>query len=305
MKRVMIILVLLFALTGPSFAETYSSWMERRALGISMHRNAEFQSTTERAASEGIRIKWVGDDDYTTAPSVTVAAGGDITFQVDGAVDPDIGWTTEATELGVLDLSTPDSTIDTIGEMVDIINASSNWEALIVDAMRSDSTNNTFYTKSETSTGLSNSEGIPLYLDAAVALDSGSDYAFTLSIGPEWTPEEIISGTDLLERIMDPTSSLVQDWQAELHSISANGTFASGSSWVDVYFVNKDGTELKVWCDSGAATTVAYSYDFLTSSREPLVAPKGWKIVVRYRSDTAALSAGYLHIAGKIYKSVF
>lgn len=270
-----------------------------KELGYNIGRYGSFQSTTEKGACVAARIKWIGGDDYTTAPSVTVASGGDVTLKVDGAVDPDFGWTTELTELGVLDLSSPDATIDTYGELKALFDAhSTNWQLVLVDALPSDKTDNTLYTRSETSTGLLDQEGLPLYLDSGVAMNAAGDYIYSLSIGPEELPKELLSVTNLASRTMDPPGS--QIYTAELYDIDAVGTFSSGASYVEVWAV-KDSTEVKLWHSVGAASTVAFSKYFVANGGRPLRAPAGYKLVVRYCSDTAAFTAGSLSINGLIY----
>jgi len=306
LKRIVSFSALLALILGnaPVFAATFADEsMSREFDSLFSGRNALFQLTTESRASIAMRVKWTGDsDDYTTAPTVTVAAGGDMTFNIDAAVDPEIGYTTEVTVLGIIDLSTPAAGVDTYGELEDIINATDTWECLLVDAMRSDLTNNTLYTRAETTTGLEDAEGLPLYFDQAIATNTAEDFVFSLSIGPEWMPVEYFGGTALTERIMDPTDSSATTYRAQLNSIDANGTLASGASYVEVWFVH-GATEVLVYSDVGSATTVAYSEDFKGTSSDPIIAPAGWKIVVRYCSDTAGFSAGNMQINGKIWGS--
>jgi len=302
MKRIYTLLALLVVslLTADAFAATVYENDLARLEGTPIARYGSFQSTTAKGACVAMRLKWVGDDDYTTAPSVTVASGGDVTLKVDGAVDPDTGWTTEATELGVFDLSTPHASIDTYGELRDIINASNNWQCILVDALPSDLTNNTLYTRSETSTGLLDQEGLPLFLDSGVVMNAAGDYIYSLSIGPEELPEELLNRPSLLDRVMDPPGTSPRSFRAELYEIDANGTFSSGAAYVEVWAVKGD-TEVKLWHSVGSATTVAFAKYFVTNGGLPIRAPIGYKLVVRYVSDTAALSAGFLSVNGLIY----
>jgi len=103
-------------------------------------------------------LKYVGTANSAT---VAVAAGGDMTFEVSAVADTTVNTT------GSIDLSTPAGTVDTYGELVDIINASANWTAVLVDVLRSDSTDNTL-AEQATIQG-TKAEGVPLYFDSAVA----------------------------------------------------------------------------------------------------------------------------------------
>lgn len=103
--------------------------------------------------------------------SIAAAAGGDLTFKADDTngtttVDPNIGWTTAVQTNGVIDLSTPDTTMDTIGELEAWINASADWRMMINGALRADSTDNRFFTLSAAQAKVSS--GLTLYQDEGI-----------------------------------------------------------------------------------------------------------------------------------------
>lgn len=72
----------------------------------------------------GIRIRHTSTDAIT---SVTVSQGSNNLVLIDATTTVTIDFTAAAT--------------NTVGEVVDTINASANWEAIILDAKRSDTTN--------------------------------------------------------------------------------------------------------------------------------------------------------------------
>ncbi len=84
-------------------------------------------------------IRYVG-----TTPSVTdtvaVEADGNLTFVQNGGADTTLECPVALPLGGVIDVSDP--ACDTLGEVVDVINASADWEAVIVDGLRSQSSNN-------------------------------------------------------------------------------------------------------------------------------------------------------------------
>lgn len=105
----------------------------------------------------GIHVFFLGDG----YGSVAVSAGGDITFYDCGSADTTVNTT------GTIDCSTPPAASNTIGEVVDIINASENWKAIMVGCLRSDSSDNVFDTLTTTVVPI---DGLGLKLDTSVAL---------------------------------------------------------------------------------------------------------------------------------------
>lgn len=103
--------------------------------------------------------------------SIAAAAGGDLTFKADNTngtttADPNIGWTTAVQTDGVIDLSTPDATMDTIGELEAWINASTDWRMMINGALRADSSDNRFFTLSAAQAKVD--AGLKLYQDEGI-----------------------------------------------------------------------------------------------------------------------------------------
>lgn len=118
-------------------------------------------------------IRYVG----TTAAggTVTVSAAGDITL-AQGAVSASAADATvkcpSGGSSGVIDVS--DSACNTLGEVINIINASANWVAVPLDGLLTDdmdcSTSGCLLARSETQAAVI--EGLPLFVDTDVALNS-------------------------------------------------------------------------------------------------------------------------------------
>lgn len=97
-------------------------------------------------------IKYIG----ATVQAATVAvaaADSDVTLTVAAANDATVniqagGLGPCGASVGVLD--TADTDCDTLGELVDHINASTNWAAVIVTGLRADATANTLFTVAST-----------------------------------------------------------------------------------------------------------------------------------------------------------
>lgn len=93
-------------------------------------------------------VKYTGSTSQTATLDVA-AADSDFTFQVAGANDATInvqsgGLPACGASVGVLD--TADADCNTLGELIDHINASANWSAVIVAGLRTDATANTLLT---------------------------------------------------------------------------------------------------------------------------------------------------------------
>lgn len=97
-------------------------------------------------------VKYVGATQQAATVAVA-AADSDVTLTVAGANDATVniqagGLGPCGASVGVLD--TADTDCDTLGELVDHINASANWRAAIVTGLRSDATANTLFTVAST-----------------------------------------------------------------------------------------------------------------------------------------------------------
>lgn len=227
-------------------------------------------------------VKYVGTAASTN--TVAVAANGDLTLNSGGAVDPTIKCPSGGSD-GVIDVS--DTACDTLGEVADIINASANWKAVILDGLRSDSSNDTIVTFAATNASLTG--GLELKWDAAVAFKS------TIAIVPRAMRkiEPYLTGgpgrTRLLTSPFTGTRGLV------MKSI-ATSTYGSGTSTFELHSVDVayaattgKGSELvdQIWSEAGGATTVAKTFDFTGFG---FFGNKDEKLVARL-NNSAAMSA--------------
>lgn len=124
--------------------------------------------SSDTAGSVAMLIKYIGSSASATT-DVAVAAGGDMTFRVAGVASTTINSAAVCgATAGTLDLSTPAATCDTLGEVVDVINATADWRAVLVAGLRSDSSDNTLTTFAVASAV--RSDGLAIYFDSAVSL---------------------------------------------------------------------------------------------------------------------------------------
>jgi hypothetical protein len=246
--------------------------------------------TSDTAGSVALLVRYVGTAAGSATTDVEVTAGGDINFRVAGSAD-----TTVDTD-GTIDCSTPPAGSDTMGEVVDLINASANWRAVLVGALRSDGTDNVLTTRSVTAAA--KAEGVPLYFDSAVSLTASipmipenckTDIRCFLTPGP---------GYKLLEN-----PSFGQ--QTEVRWVEGYSTFATTGTF-NIYSVkskNQSGTGAEtvttIWSEATGATGTNKQLTQLQN-----VALRGRpneKVIVRI-TDTGASSAFNLHAYGSQLK---
>lgn len=254
-----------------------------------------------------IIVRYVGPS--SAGGTVTVAAGGDITFSVGAvgasAVDDSLECPVSGALGGIFDLSTPAAACDTLGEIVDLINKSPNWRAVLRDGMRGDPTDNVFATLSETAANTPN--GLALLGDSGVTFD----------VAAEITPERTIA------RSLDGPYAYIQQnpsvsSRVALFKIAATSTYGSGTSTIEVfscktlypsswgavtagsvsgYAAKNNGSETCTTLDSvaGAATTVekVLTYDYALESK------KGERLIVRL-NNSAAMTAATLYAYGRV-----
>ncbi|MFA5151866.1 MAG: hypothetical protein WC554_04815, partial [Clostridia bacterium] len=150
-------------------------------------------------------VMYVGDEASAT---VTVASG-DITFKHGDAGSEAVDDTIDSggDDAGVIDVS--DANANTLGEVVDLINASANWKAYLKDALRADDSSG-LLARSET-TLVPNVTETPLYSDTS------TDLRLSIRIGSRTK----INGTE-------------EHSAAELLRVISTNTYGSGTSLVQV-----------------------------------------------------------------------
>jgi hypothetical protein len=217
-------------------------------------------------ADTGLIVRYVGSK---ASASVTVAANGDLTFKHGAAGAEAVDSTVGAS--GVIDVS--DEAYNTFGEVVDAINASPNWEAYLVEALRADSSNDTLLAMSETF--IVKGGEVTLYKDTSVALNIG------VRIGKRSN----VSGSE--ERSA-----------AEIYGINSLNTYGSGTSLINVYEIDEAAkSETLIYSAAGGATTVADAKNFVVNGRGSLASSKvGTHLLVKMVGSAAC--TGSLTVIG-------
>lgn len=230
-------------------------------------------------------VQYVGT--ATTAPTIQVdAATGDIQFEVAGSVDATVSCP-EADNDGVIDVS--DTACNTMLEVVNAINqGGSNWRAVLVAALATDSSTDAFATLSETDTNTR--IGAPIYYDTNFA---GSAPTVTVLVTPVFNPAD---GSFFFNGPggglnTNPFARSVAFLSAVSEKKTSGGTIAA----TEIYGVFREyrgspatGFDLYesrrlVWSQTGGATATQATLDF---SNFPLVSTKGETFLARIGSST-------------------
>jgi len=226
----------------------------------------------------GLVVRYKGSEASATVE--VAATSGDITFKhgdlgseaVDSTID------SGGDDDGVIDVSDPNA--NTMGEVVDLINASANWEAYLVDCLRTDASGTLLLTMSATQAhkGLA-PQGVRLYKDTS----QNDNYDISLAIMNRQYP----NGFDRTENKINRLTGVV-----------SNNTYASGTSYIKVYEINPiTKTETLVFQRPSGATTVTQA---LQSIDIDLTADEGNYLLVRLVSSAAA-ATGFLTVLGQTY----
>lgn len=288
MKSFLISLVIA-AVATPLVAQPVADIFAAYTRGVTVARNRTADDTDPM-----ILIKYVGTN---ASGLVAVAAGGDITLTT-GALSSEAADTTLECPVsgalgGVIDVS--DAACDTVGEVVDIINGSSDWIAVPVAALRTDSSNDTITTISATQA--KKLGGLALTADTTVSFNS------TVLLGPanwETKIEDYFAGTSRrgVELRLNPFVN-----KTFLASSRAVSTYASGTSLFYVYEVTPNykrvGASETVTTllgpIAGGATTV-YGALVTLSDNNRIISNANTKMLIRLQNSAAAASVGHYNV---------
>jgi hypothetical protein len=199
--------------------------------------------------------KWVGP--ASTGGTITVAAGGDITFSTGPAGGSAVDTTLECPIVGALGgiFDVSNAACDTLGEVVNLVNRSPNWRCVLRDGMAADSADNTLITLAETAATAAN--GLALLADTAVTFD----------VAAELTPERSIQRSlDGPYQTITPNSS--PGSRVALFEATTLSTYGAGTSAFEVFSCRT--TYPSQW-GPWVAATPALGYVALTDMTENCV----------------------------------
>lgn len=221
-----------------------------------------------------LKVRYVGSQASAT---ITVSSSGDITFKHGAvgaeAVDPTID--SGGDDDGVIDVS--DTNANTYGKVVDLINASPNWEAYLVGGLRADNSNastGSLLARTET-TLVPKSTEVDLYQDTSKVLN------MSIRVGKR----SKITGSE-------------EKAASEIIEIASTNTYGSGTSKIQIYEIDEIAkSETKIYEIAGGATTVEQIKDFVANGRGSLgVSKVGNHLIVRLIGSAAC--TGQLQVVG-------
>jgi len=250
----------------------------------------EAQAVSTNLGTPAMIVKSIAD--YTTAPTLAIdASTGDMTFSIDGAVDPliDSGtWIGGTSDPGVVDVS--DTGYTTLGGVADGINSSGTYQAQLLGSLRDDLSGNTLLTMATgASTDIYTVHGLKVPLDPAVAMRTSVYGQVALAI-----TAAKFSGKNGWRKDSDQGGFINELWY-----LDCNLTYASGTAYIDIYEVDDLAhTDTLIARLPAAATTVQKTWG--TGLGPLIAAQRGMRLVIRPQ-NTAAFTAGYMTITGKSY----
>lgn len=298
MKFTKLLQALLLLASAPAYAQTL--------FPISLPAGTEGVAVAIAEDGEtGMTCRYIGTN---ASGKIAVAAGGDLTF-TDGASGSEAATSTFECPVsgalgGVIDVS--DTACNTMGEVVDIVNASSNWRCVLASSLRSDSSDDTLVAIS--ATAATDPKGLKLKVDSSVALIS------TLVVAPiGW------DDYDKLNNGNNSTTFKQKPWsnsRAVLEAAYALSTYGSGTSLISVIAVDRtqaaagSETATTIWpATAGGATTVAKVFGSCSTPATGcdtawgpggIIGPPGQQLMLRL-TNSAALSVNTLAVNGLFF----
>lgn len=212
-------------------------------------------------------IKHIGT---AAAATIEVTAAGDLLFKEDAAPDVSIKLPVGGTG-GTIDVS--DAEADNLGKIVDHINADPNWDAVLVDSLRADATDN------------------KLLLLAAI----DAKLAAGRNINSD-TSEALFITASIQNSGLPSLEEAEQGFLNRAFRIRSKNTFASGTNTIQVHKAVGD-TETQIWTQAGGATTVENEIDFVDTVG--IDGTLGGRLVVRIIGS--AFMTGFLEVLGKSF----
>lgn len=252
-----------------------------------MHPKQPFSKMIVDDQDVGLKIVYIGDQ---ASASVEVSSAGDLTFKHGAAgslaVDPTID--SGGDDDGVIDVS--DANANTFGEVVDLINASPNWRAYLVDVLRADSSN--------ASTG-------SLLEQTAIVLapyKASSPMGVTTQQATLYKDTSKVLNMSIRVGVRQNVGGDEAKGAAEIYSITSKNTFGSGTNKIQIYEIDEAAkTETKVYDKAGGATTVEDSKTFVTNGRGQFATSQVGKHLLVRMIGSAALT-GELQVVGAVDK---
>ena len=226
-------------------------------------------------------VKYVGDQSSAATVTVTSATAL-VAFTVGGVADTTINvqaTTPCGATVGTLDGT--DTDCDTVGEIVDEINASPNWKAKPLDALRSDAT--TANLMLGPACNAKNPDG------CSITWDTSNAFVHSRALVSCRSASCLFPGLG-----QNVNRNPYLGTYTSLQNFNAKSTYGSGTSTLNIYGVVPSNTgagetATLLWTAAGGATT---AYASLGATQWPigLIGPQNGKVIVRVTNSAAMAS---------------
>lgn len=211
-----------------------------------------------------IRLKYLGTGTVTSVVLTT-------------AVDLEMITSDGGTETFVF------ATYTTMGTLVDAINASTYWEAVLLDALRTDQTDNSDFTEDLT-LSISSAGFYDCLIDTSVAQNAGGDFIYTYRCTMDRDPDSL-----------KPKGSHRVRLSEFIYNVNVNGAEAKGVQVIEWDAANKTETVVyQIASVDATKTTVNFA-----SGEKTLDAGFGNDLIVRIKDTTSITDAtsNYLQVS--------
>jgi len=232
----------------------------------------------------GMVVKYIGSG---ASGKVQVVEAAEHLVFTHGALGSEVADTTIQIGSTPGSIDVTEATANIMGEVVDHINASANWEAYLVDMLRDDNSN--------ASTGsLKTAAAAQAKVDGGLALVKDTSKVLNISLAIDNIVFQHIAGEVL-------NSKANQNYVQSVLKYVSKITNGSGDTVVDFYSIDREAkTEKKIFSHAGGATTVEQTKDLFPAQID---AYKNGNIIMVRVSGTAC--AGVLSVLGKSMNTVY
>lgn len=262
--------------------------------GYGMFSPADNRTVVNEVADDGpvaLLVRYIGSEE---SGLVEVTAGGDLVFThgVLGSEAADTSVLEEGGTGGTIDVS--DTNGNTLGKVVDAINASANWEAVLVDALRGDSSTDTLVdsgpSQAKTPKGL------------AINVDTSAALVCTLLVAPQVFREDI-----RVYRAPTPGSNVTvkpsfpfKGTRGEVAYVTAISDFGSGANTVTLVSADGDADNETSVILGGLTDDTLATYD---RQNYPFRGALGGRLLVRITGSAAMADLTRIQLQGALKRT--
>lgn len=243
-------------------------------------------------------VKYIGS---SASGTVTVAADGNITFK-HGAVGAEANDTSvggAADSGATIDVS--ETTEDTLGEVVDLINGSANWCAVIVDGLRDDTATDALLLMSASQAKIEG--GLQLLADTDTRLVTRR------LIAPDMMRKSIepyLVQNDRLALTSKAPNYPFEGTRAEVSMLSGKSTYGSGTSTWEIHEEGFDPTTRAFVTNtihSGAGGSTGAEDVELDGKQAPITSQRNFRLVAGL-TNSAAMASLSVRGMGRLFRSL-